>query len=405
MTSKQIHFYFLNIGHLFDHLFVLIYATVAALALVSDWGMSYGDLVFFATSGSIALGLFTIPAGWIADKWSREGMMAVFFFGIGGASVLTSFAQTPVQISAGLALIGMFAAIYHPVGLALVVEGRRNTGVPLAVNGIWGNVGVGAAALLTGFLIDLAGWRAAFWVPGVVCAALGAAYVYFLAVREDTETDDGKDASAKSVGEADAAKAKNVLVHIFTIVLISTAIGGLIFQSTTFALPKVFEERLADVAGSATMVGFYAFIAFCVGAIAQVIVGFLADRYAIRGVFAGVALLQILFLALMYSLSGIAAIIVAVIAMMTVFGQIPLNDVLVGRIAKGSWRSRLFAIRYMVTFSVAAATLPFVGWLHNKWGFGVLFTVLAISAAVTLVAVLTLPKAETSPLPSATPAE
>ncbi len=405
MTSKQIHFYFLNVGHLFDHLFVLIYATVAALALVTDWSMSYGDLVFYATSGSVALGLFTLPAGWIADKWSREGMMAVFFFGIGGASILTAFAQSPLQISAGLALIGAFAAIYHPVGLALVVEGRSNTGIPLAINGIWGNVGVGAAALLTGLLIDIAGWRAAFWMPGAICMTLGVGYVWYLAKREQTGAADEKSAPSKSASSPEPVWAQNVLVHIFAVVLISTAIGGLIFQSTTFALPKVFEERLSDFAGSATMVGFYASIVFCIGSIAQIIVGVLAERYSIRLVFAGVAILQILFLGLMESMSGAFALIVAVIAMMAAFGQIPLNDLLVGRIAAGSWRSRLFAIRYMVTFSVAAATLPFVGWLHNQWGFGVLFVVLAGSAVFTLLAVVTLPRAGSEAVPEPPPAE
>ena len=50
-----------------------------------------------------------------------------------------------------LILVGVFAAIYHPVGLALVVHDRQRTGVPLAINGIFGNMGVASAALITGF--------------------------------------------------------------------------------------------------------------------------------------------------------------------------------------------------------------------------------------------------------------
>src|SRR3954463_2774457 len=89
----RLHFLLLNIGHFLDHLFTLIFATVAALALTREWGLSYGALLAYATPGFLAFGLFSLPAGWLADRWNREGMMAVFFLGIGLASIATSFAQ------------------------------------------------------------------------------------------------------------------------------------------------------------------------------------------------------------------------------------------------------------------------------------------------------------------------
>ena len=110
--------------------------------------MTYAELIPYATPGFIMYAVCSIPAGWIADKWSREGMMAIFFIGIGAASMLTAIAQSPLQIGFGLFAIGCFAAIYHPVGLAMVVHGRIKTGVPLAVNGIFGNMGVASAALI-----------------------------------------------------------------------------------------------------------------------------------------------------------------------------------------------------------------------------------------------------------------
>ena len=160
------HFFFLNVGHFLDHLFMLIFATVAALVLAREWGLSYAELIPYATPGLVAFGLFSLPAGWLADRWSREGMMVVFFIGIGLAAIATGQAQTPVQIAAGLFVVGMFAAIYHPVGLAMIARGGKSMGFDIAVNGVWGNMGVGCAALLTGFLIDQTGWRMAFWLPG-----------------------------------------------------------------------------------------------------------------------------------------------------------------------------------------------------------------------------------------------
>ena len=111
MTHSRTHFLFLNLGHFLDHLFLLIFATAAALTLARDWGMSYAELIPYATPGFVAFAACSIPAGWIADKWSRQGMMAIFFLGIGVSAILAAQANSPLQIALGLFAIGVFAAI------------------------------------------------------------------------------------------------------------------------------------------------------------------------------------------------------------------------------------------------------------------------------------------------------
>ena len=388
VSTQRIRFLFLNIGHFLDHLFVLIFATAAALTLVTEWNMSYGELIPYATPGFVAFGVCAIPAGWLADKWSREGMIVVFFVGIGAASILAGFADSPLELAAYLTLVGAMAAIYHPVGLALVVQGRERTGVPLAINGIFGNMGVASAALITGFLIDTAGWRQAFIIPGVLSILVGLGFLGFLRqhrqAAEPAGTGPGQTASAPG-------HSRNILVRAFAIVLVTTGIGGVVFQSTTFALPKVFEERLGDLAQSATAIGGYAFVVFTVAAFAQLIVGWLVDRFPIRRIFALLALVQAVFLLAMTQLSGIAALLISLAFMLAVFGQIPINDVLVGRISKSEWRARAYALRYIVTFSVMASTIPLIGWVHGRWGFDVLFPMLSVAAVMIFAAVLLLP--------------
>jgi MFS family permease len=390
MRRSQIKFLYLNLGHFLDHLFMLVFATVAALRLNIEWGLGYAELIPYATPGFIAFGLCAILAGWIADRWSREGMIVVFFIGIGISSILTGLAQNPLQIALGLTLIGVFAAIYHPVGLAMVVQDREKTGMPLAVNGVFGNLGVASAALLTGILIDSAGWRSAFYLPGVVSILLGIAYWVFCAheispVRgAKAEVGAKKQPSTPTVG-------RSTLVRVFAIIFFTTAIGGLIFQSTTFALPRIFAERLADFAVSATQVGWYAFLVFALAAMAQLLIGYLVDHHSLRLVFATVALLQAVFFYLMIHLQGMAALLLSIAFMFVVFGQIPINDVLVGRMARSEWRSRAYALRYVVTFSVMASAVPLIGWLHTNGGFSRLFGVLAFAAALIFCATLLLP--------------
>ena len=393
MRGERLNFAFLNVGHFLDHLFMLIFAAVAALRLTEEWGMSYAALIPYATPGFIAFGICALPAGWLADKWSREGMMVIFFVGIGASSIVTALANTPFEIALGLLAIGAFAAIYHPVGLAMVVHGREKTGVPLAVNGVFGNLGVAAAALITGYFIDTGGWRNAFVLPGIISIGLGAIYAAVVwAGRGRRAAERMVEAGAPSASRGAASVERAVFVRLFSIIMLTTAIGGIIFQGTTFTLPKIFDERLAELAGSATAIGGYAFLVFSIAAIAQLYVGYLLDRHSARTVFAYVAGLQAMFFAVMYQLTGVAALLVAIAFMLVVFGQIPINDVLVGRITKSAWRARMYGIRFILNFTVMASTLPVIAGIHANWDFGMLFVVMAIAAGATFAAVLMLPR-------------
>lgn len=407
MIRDRLYFLLLNIGHFFDHLFMLIFATVAALALHREWGMGYAELLAYATPGFLAFGLFALPSGWLADRWSRDGMMCVFFIGIGLAAIATGFAATPLQIGAGLFVIGMFAAIYHPVGLAIVSLNWRNTGMRIAVNGVWGNLGVASAALLTGYMIDNGGWRLAFILPGVVSIALGFAY---LGLRRGEISADGERAKQprKPVRPAAASAHRALLRRISVIVFLTTAVTSIIFQSTTFALPKIFAERMQGFAAElsgwasglpgvtpediATTIGGLAFVVFAVASFAQVLVGVLLDRFGPRAVFMAVAALQIVCFALMPGLNDALAFAAALGFMLGAFGQIPINDFMISKLASGTNRAQIYAVRFVVAFTVLALTLPLVAFVYANWGFDMLFRLLAAAAVVTLVAVAALPK-------------
>ncbi|MGN6285286.1 MAG: MFS transporter [Afipia sp.] len=405
MTRDRIHFLFLNIGHFLDHLFTLIFATVAALALSREWNLSYGELLAYATPGFFAFGLFSLPAGWLADKWSREGMMAVFFVGIGLASVATALARTPLQVGIALFILGVFAAIYHPVGLAIVTARWKNTGMRLAVNGVWGNLGVASAALITGYFIDHGGWRAAFVVPGLLSVAIGILY----AIHQWPEVSHRKaPAAAAASAPLLTADAKAILMRISVIVFLTTAVSSVIFQSTTFALPKIFDERLQGLAASmaqwlsasgvpaakgdiATVLGAFTFLVFAVASLAQLVVGSMLDKWGPRVVFLIAATIQIVFFSLMPGLHDGLALAAALGFMLGAFGQIPINDFMIGKMASGEARARVYGVRYVVSFTALAAALPLIGFVYDNFGFDVLFKLMAVSAAIIFIAVACLP--------------
>lgn len=420
MDRDKSYFLLLNIGHFMDHLFTLVFATVAALVLYREWNVGYAELLAYATPGFFAFGLFSLPAGWLADKWTRDGMMCVFFIGIGLASIATGFTQTPLQIGIGLFVIGMFAAIYHPVGLAIVTTKWKDTGMRIATNGVWGNLGVAAAALLTGFLIDHAGWRMAFIIPGAFSIAMGFIYMALRWEGINAERTTKSNKSAGALGPVSETY-KTLLIRVSIIVFLTTAVGSIIFQSTTFALPKIFDERLQGLAvelsglleglaqgnedGVATVIGSLAFVVFAVASIAQLVVGSMLDRYGPRRVYMVVAAIQIVFFASMPGLTDGIALAVAFGFMLGAFGQIPINDFMIGKTASGAYRARIYGVRYVVSFTVLAASLPMIAFVYDNWGFDTLFLILAGAGAVILAAVLILPKTLPTPETATAPAE
>ena len=373
---------FLNLGHLLDHLVMLVFPTVV-LALAREWDRPYSELLPLALGSFIAFGAFAIPAGWLADHWNRYRMMAVFFFGIGGSLFLTGFAAAPWQIAAGLTLTGMFAAIYHPVGIAMLVAAPKNLGMALGWNGLWGNLGLAFAAIVSGALMDLWGWRTAFFVPGVVSIAAG---VGFLLLVPDPGPVPKR---SKTIGlHLDA----RTMAQIFVILLVATACGGVIFNSTTVAMPKIFDERLSALTQTNFGIGALVAVVYAIAAFAQVLMGSLIDRFEMKRLMISVGLIQIPLLALAANLDGWPMLLVALAMMMAIFGQIPLNDAIVGRYVADEYRARVFAVRYVVSLGVAAVGVPLVALLHRtEGGFRNVFLVLALLAAGVLTAALFFP--------------
>jgi MFS family permease len=393
MTDRR-HFLFLNVGHFLDHFFLLIFASAAALVLVSEWQLPYGELIPYSTAGFVAFGLFSLPSGWLADRWSREGMMSVFFIGIGLSAIGASTAQSPTQIAIWLFTVGLFASIYHPVGLALIAKGDKKMGMDIAVNGVWGNMGVGFAAFITGLMIDQLGWRAAFWMPGALSICIGV--MYFNHQRDKiffkfTSIQKSKTDIPNSPKTANAGELRLIIIRVSAVVFFTTAVSSIIFQGTTFALPKIFEERLSGLASSASMIGFLALVVFATASFAQIVVGQMLDRIGPKKVFLIVSAIQIIFFSLFIGKQDFFALFTALFFMLGAFGQIPINDFMIGKMAKSEFRASIFGVRYVISFAVWAIVVPLISFVHLNYGFDYLFYILAGCAVSIFSAAATLP--------------
>jgi len=163
----------LNVAHAFDHMFLLIFATAVA-TIAADFGFArWEDLMPYGVGAFAMFGLCSLPAGRLGDLWGRRRMMLVFFFGMGIATLLVALARSAWQLGAALTVLGVFAAIYHPVGIPMLVQRSTRPGLTIGVNGLAGNMGVALSAVVTGALLKYAGWHVAFVVPALASLACG----------------------------------------------------------------------------------------------------------------------------------------------------------------------------------------------------------------------------------------
>lgn len=391
--------FFFNLAHAYDHFFMLIFPT-AVLALHAAWGMSYGEALALGTAAFVAFAAGTLPSGWLGDRWSRSHMMTIFFIGIGASAIVTGLAPGPISLAVGLGFVGLFASIYHPVGTALVVQSTARSGRALGINGVYGNMGVAAAALITGTLTEFLGWRAAFIIPGTLSIVTGL--LFMRAIRN------APPAPAASSTKVAPTVARPGQVRVFVVVGIGALLGGIVFHGTTISLPKVFEARLTDLHDSVALIGLLVSIVFAIAAFAQIAVGHLLDRFGARAVLPLIVAPQAICLALAAQAWGWSALVVAVPMMLLVFGVIPVGAWLVGHYTAAHWQSRVYALTYVLSLGVSALVVPLLAVLYERTAsFELAFFLFAGAAAVVALSALLLPKLArpARPRPSAAPSD
>ena len=157
-TGGGLALLFANVAHFYSHMMMLVYPTVV-IALEGPFDRPFGELLSLSFVGFVLYGVAALPAGWLGDRWSAPGMLAVFFIGTGAAGIAAGFASGPFGIAIALGAIGLFSSIYHPVGTAWVVANAKARGKALGINGVFGTAGIAATPLLAGALTAVFGWR------------------------------------------------------------------------------------------------------------------------------------------------------------------------------------------------------------------------------------------------------
>ena len=373
----------LNIAHAIDHMFLLIFAAAVATIATQFGFAKWEDLMPYSVGAFAMFGIGSLPSGRLGDLWGRRVMMLVFFFGMGAAALLASLTQNAWQMAFALGLIGAFASIYHPVGIPMLVQNARNPGATIGVNGLAGNLGVAVAALITGFLIKWVGWRAAFALPGVISIACGIAFA--IVCPRETE------APHKRSGKAKVVLTPAMLARAFLVMTAAAITGSLLFNFTTNGNAQLLTERFRGVVEDPAMLGALLAAVYAVASIAQVVVGRLIDRMALKPLYFGITIVQIPLLLLAAHAQGWWMFFALLAVMIFIFGAIPFTDAMIVRYVDDRLRSRVAGMRLGVSFGISSLAVYLLGPFVKGMGFDALLITMAVIAACTAVVVTFLP--------------
>tara|TARA_B110000027_G_scaffold21957_1_gene23525 strand:- start:9886 stop:11097 length:1212 start_codon:yes stop_codon:yes gene_type:complete len=377
---------YLNIGHLLDHFMMLIFAK-AAFDAGREFGLSYEEIIVYGTLGVVLFGAAAPLAGWLADKYSRAILITVYPFGLSLGAMLAAFSSSTEMLGISLGVVGFFAAIYHPVGIAMITKRPGKVGLRLGINGVWGNMGVALAPILTGLLIAFADWRLGFIIPALMCLSFGISQLFAFIELDETRPQTAKMKNNKSA---------SVLTEGWQTVLLCLSIvtlsGGFIFGSLTFLIPRIFEVNMLQISNDVAITGLLAGLVYAIASFSQIGTGWLVDKVPPKFVLSAMGLGQLIFIYIASQSSDYGLLFIMLAAMIFVFGQVPITDVILVKYVKDSWRGRVLSIKFMVNLSAGASVLPITSiLLKNGYDFSFVLQCLALLSVSVIISGLFLP--------------
>ena len=373
----------LNIGHAIDHMFLLIFAT-AVTTIALEFGFSrWEDLMPYNTAAFFFFGVVSLPAGKLGDQWGRRSMMILFFAGMGVSAILVSLTRSPIQLALALALLGSVAAIYHPVGIPMLVQGTARPGWTIGVNGFAGNLGVACSAIVTGFMVKYFGWRMAFILPGIVSIACAIAFAKVAKVEAEPP-------SRRAATQLELPA--GILARVLLVMTVASTGATLLFNFSTNGNYELLSERFAAISRDPADLGLLLAAIYAIASLAQLVVGKLIDRFALKPLYLTVLALQILFLAMAARAESWSLYVLQTLFMASIFGAIPFTDALIVRYVDDRMRSRVAGVRFAVSLGASSIAVWLLGPVVKQAGFGVLLWTMAAIALAMIPVIAWLPK-------------
>ena len=338
------------------HMFAAFYFVIV-LSIEQEWHFTYDELISLWTLGAILIGLGALPAGWLSDRWSRSSMMVIMFIGMGLSSILCGLSNEQFSLFIGLSLLGLSCSIYHPVGIAWVVNSSEKKGRALGINGIFGGVGIGSGAFIAGLLIKYFDWKFAFIIPGIISLIIGIILFFFIS----NNLISFQNSKTKDLEENNSS---HNLIIIACILLFSMFGLGLTFQIMQTSLPKVFDIRIANL--STFAIGSIIGIIYGISGFMTLVGGFLADKFSLKKIYVIGIAAQVPCFYFIANFSGIPLIFVCLMAAMFNSSILPTENILLAKFTPERHHGLIYGFKFIVAFGSAPIAVFLISKIYEQ---------------------------------------
>jgi len=338
------------------HMFAAFYFVIV-LSIEQEWHSTYDELISLWTLGALLIGLGALPAGWLSDRWSRSSMMVIMFIGMGLSSILCGLSNEQFSLFIGLSLLGLSCSIYHPVGIAWVVNSSEKKGRALGINGIFGGVGIGSGAFIAGLLIKYFDWKFAFIIPGIISLIIGIILLFFIS----NNLISFQNSKTKDLEENNSS---HNLIIIACILLFSMFGLGLTFQIMQTSIPKVFDIRIANL--STFAIGSIIGIIYGISGFMTLVGGFLADKFSLKKIYVIGIAAQVPCFYFIANFSGIPLIFVCLMAAIFNSSILPTENILLAKFTPERHHGLIYGFKFIVAFGSAPIAVFLISKIYEQ---------------------------------------
>ena len=355
MKNNNLTLIFSSIGHAFMHMFAAFYFIII-LSIENEWRISYDELIKLWSLGALLIGLGALPAGWLSDRWSRSTMMSIMFISMGISSILCGLSENKTFLFIGLSLLGLACSIYHPVGIAWVINSSFKKGKALGVNGIFGGIGIGSGAFIAGLLIKYFSWRFAFILPGLISLIIGLILIFLIFLNLISY----KNIQTNNIEEKNSS---NDLVLIACIMLLAMFGLGLTFQILQTSIPKVFDLRIEVLStfGIGVVIG----AIYGIAGLMTFVGGLMEDKFSLKKIYVtGIAAQVPCFFCIAY-FSGLPLIFICLIAAMFNSSILPAENILLAKFTPEKHHGLIYGVKFIVAFGSAPIAVFLISKIYG----------------------------------------
>jgi MFS family permease len=369
-------------GHFMSHFNMLVFPALV-LPLSARLGIEMAQVLALSFWMYLLFGLTALFWGIIADRFGARRLLFIFFVGAGLSGIGAAlWLDSPPMFASALAALGLFCGIYHPAGLGLISKEMSRVGIGMGYNGMFGNLGLAMAPLLTGVIHWLWGPQAAYLVLGGLNLG-GAVLMIVFPVSEATP--------AASTESAEG----NGSLWPFIILLAAMMLGGIVYRGASVILPAYFElktpelyqwliEAIRGGISQNLVATTITSIIFFIGILGQYSGGRCADRYepaVCYLIFFGIAGPAAFCMALTRDLLLVG---VAVIFFFFLLGMQPIENTLIARFVPRRFHHSAFGAKFVVTFGVGALAVKGVAAIETAYNIETVFFFLALMVVAAL---------------------